>query len=287
MRIAFLGLGQMGRRMVERLDPQETMIWNRTLDIVNQLGQKGYRPVPDLESGVREANVVITMLRDHQAVREVGERGLFLGLGRGQTWIDMTTGDPASAESFHALAASQGARFVAAPVLGTLGPAAGGTLTVLVGGLPQDIDAVHPLLERFGTVRRIGSPRQALVMKLIVNTVLAYYMESVSESLPLADAEGLSRETVLEVLEASSVAAPVLRGKGKRWIGSEYANPEFPIDLLAKDLGLMAESGEQAGLGMPGVLALRDLFFAAATGNAGRQWDMSGVGEALVRRTKP
>ena len=282
MRIAFIGLGQMGRRMVRRLNPQDTGVWNRSRDIVAVLGGEGYQPITDLEEGVRSADVIVTMVRDHHAIRAVGEAGLFAGLGPQTLWVDMTTGSPAAGESFHGLAASQGARFIAAPVLGTLGPAASGQLTVLAGGAPQDIDAAQPLLERFGTVRNVGTVRQALVLKLMVNTLLAAYMDAVSECLPVADREGIKRAELLSILAESSVAAPVLKGKRIRWESLNYQEPDFPIQLLAKDLNLMMEVAKEQRLDMPGAGALREVFEMASRIDGKGSWDMAGVGDALV-----
>lgn len=284
MQVFFIGLGQMGRRMAARLDKQETTVWNRSGAILQEFEQKGYAVAPDLETGTRNASIIITMLRDQDAVREVGERGLFRGLHPGQLWIDMTTGDPREAESFHALTASQGAAFVAAPVLGTLGPARDGTLTVLTGGTREDVDRAQPLLERFGRVHRLDSPRQALVMKLVVNTLLACYMDAVSECLPLLDDEGIGRGQALEILASSSVAAPVIKGKGARWKDGHYDDPEFPIPLLSKDLGLMTALAADRGWDLPGIIALHGLFREASRQERYQTWDMAGIGEALAQR---
>ncbi|NMP23509.1 NAD(P)-dependent oxidoreductase [Sulfobacillus sp. DSM 109850] len=282
MKILFVGLGQMGRRMATRLNADDTAVWNRSSGIVQEFKEKGYSVPTNLSDGVRDADVVITMLRDQEAVRSVGDRGLFSGLRPGQVWVDMTTGAPQAADSFHALAASQGATFVAAPVVGTLGPAQQGTLTVLVGGSDENIAKVRPVLERFGTLHVVGTPRQALVMKLVVNTVLAYYMDAVSECLPVLDAEHISRDKALALLAQSSVAAPVIKGKGQRWQSKHYDQAEFPIELLAKDLDLMTNLATQSGWDLPGVSALLTLFRQASQQEQSRHWDMAGVGEALA-----
>lgn len=287
MKVAFLGLGQMGRRMVRHLNASEVSVWNRSPAIVEELVRDGFRPVRDLAQGVAEADLVMTMLRDDQAVRAVGDKGLFGALHAGQVWVDLTTGSPQAAESFQSLAESAGAAFVAAPVLGTLGPAEMRKLTVLAGGTAAGMQLAAPYLERFGTVRTVASVRQALTLKLIVNTLLAYYVEAVSESLPLAEAAGLSRSEVLDTLAASSVAAPVLQGKTKRWQAADYRNPDFPIDLLGKDLALMTSTAEEAGWDLPGVRLMRDLFQEASAQAAHAAWDMSGIGEAVSQRATP
>lgn len=282
MRAAFIGLGQMGRRMVGRLDPHETGVWNRSPEIVRELEGKGFQPLGELETGVGNAEVVVTMLRDHEAVRQVGEAGLFAGLRAGTLWIDMSTGSPSAGESFHALAASQRARFVAAPVVGTLGPAASGQLMVLVGGADEDVESARPILERFGRVHKVGTVRQALAMKLMVNTLLAAYMDAVSECLPIADREGIGRSTVLDVLANSSVAAAVLKGKGRRWEERDYGDAEFPIGLLAKDLKLMLDLAGEHAIDLPGAGSLRDVFEVASHVDGKGHWDMAGVGEVLI-----
>ena len=283
MRIGFIGLGQMGRRMARRLPVAQTWVWNRTRETETALTKDGYGQVDDLSQAVAQSEIVFTMLRDHEAVRQVGQQGLFAGLGTRSAWVDLSTGSPEAGESFHALAVSQGAAFVAAPVLGTLAPAEQGTLTVLAGGAPDDIARVRGLLGRFGTVHHVGSVKDALAAKLMVNTVLAYYMEAVSEVLVLADQEGLPRQAVLDLLQTSSVAAPVLRGKAERLIQGRYGQPDFPIDLLAKDLDLMVGEADRAGVDLPGVTAVRGLVRTAASSAVHGDWDMAGVGEALAK----
>lgn len=282
MRIGFMGLGQMGRRMVRRLSADDTWVWNRTRTVEDHLAEDGYGSVDDVMSAVAQSDVVFTMLRDQEAVREVGRQGLFAGLRPNVTWVDLSTGSPEAAESFHALAVSQGAAFVAAPVLGTLGPAAQGTLTVLAGGAPDDVARVRLLLDRFGTVHHLGGVKDALVGKLMVNAVLAYYMEAVSEMMALADREGLPRQVVVDILQSSSVAAPVLRGKAERFIEGRYDQPDFPIDLLAKDLDLIVAEADRAGVDLPGVTAMRGLARTVAASTVYGRWDMAGVGEALA-----
>ncbi len=282
MRIGFMGLGQMGRRMVRRLPAEDTWVWNRTRMAEDSLVQDGYRSVDDVTAAVAQSAVVFTMLRDHEAVREVGQQGLFAGLGPQITWVDMSTGSPEAAQSFQALAVSQGAAFVAAPVLGTLGPAIQGTLTVLAGGAPDDVARVRLWLDRFGTVHHVGAVQDALAAKLMVNTVLAYYMEAVSEVMVLADREGLPRQVVVDLLQSSSVAAPVLGGKAERLIQGRYGQPDFPIDLLAKDLDLMVAEADRAGVDLPGVTAMRGLARTVAASAVHGQWDMAGMGEALA-----
>ncbi len=283
MKVLFIGLGQMGRRMAKRLDAADTMVWNRTPAVVEQFQDAGYAATNSLEAGAGQAAMIITMLTDQTAVQEVLDRGLLQGLRPGTVWVDMTTGAPDAAEEFSRVAARRRARFLAAPVLGSLGPAEDGTLTVLAGGSHADLDRVEPVLARFGTVRWVGSPRQALVMKLLVNTVLAYYMQAVSECLPVADAEGISRADAIDILLHSSVAAPVMEAKARRWRDRDYADAEFPIRLLAKDLDLMAEVTKEHSLEHLGIAALQARFAAVLGMDKLSEWDMAGVGEAVLR----
>lgn len=266
--------------MVRRLDAGTTTIWNRSRPIVEELMQDGYIAMPNVAQGVAKADVVITMLRDQDAVRQVGEAGLYEALGPGKVWIDMTTGSPKAGESFAALSASKGAQFVAAPVLGTLGPAEKGTLVVLAGGSATALKDLDGILERFGSVRVCPGVREALVMKLLVNTLLASYMDAVSELMVLADAEHVSRDLVLDLMQKSSIAAPVLTGKGSRWKEANYRRAEFPIALLAKDLRLTLADALENQLLLPGVQSLVTLYEKAS--QTGGDLDMSGVGEVLA-----
>ncbi len=280
MRILFMGMGQMGRRMVRRLNRDETVIWNRTPSILLEMARDdGWRVADNLTEAVAHSSVVITMLKDDRAVESMGTAGFYEALAPDALWIDMTTGAPEATRRYAAVARSRQAQFIAAPVAGSLKPAEDGKLLVLAGGDPQDVERAHPILSQFGQVNRIGSPEQALTVKLALNAVLAFYVDGVAEALELTDRVGLTRQTVLELLGASSIAAPLLKGKATRWEQHDYT-PEFSISMLHKDLRLAQEWARSLSVATEGLDRIQEVYLKGSQGPwAGR--DMVGIAEAL------
>lgn len=280
MQILFLGMGQMGRRMVGRLNRDETVIWNRTPSILDEMAASGgWRVANDLKGSVARSAVVITMLKDDTAVQSLGEAGFYESLAPDTLWIDMTTGAPDATRRYTEVARWRQARFVAAPVLGSLKPAAEGRLLVLAGGESESLGAALPILSRFGRVVEVGSAEQALTAKLAVNAVLAFYVDGVAEALQWTDQVGLTRSTVLNLLAESSVATPLLLAKSTRWEQHDYT-PEFPISMLHKDLRLAQTWARSLSVATRGLDAIEAVYKKGAESAwAGR--DMVGIGEAL------
>lgn len=283
MQILFMGMGQMGRRMVARLNRDETVIWNRTPSVLAEMAESGgWRVADDLKSSVAHSAVVITMLKDDTAVESLGAAGLYEALAPDTLWIDMTTGAPDATRRYTEVARWRQARFVAAPVLGSLKPATEGKLLVLAGGDSESLASALPILSRFGRVVEVESAEQALTAKLAVNAVLAFYVNGVAEALEWTDQVGLTRSMVLDLLAMSSVATPLLQAKAPRWEQHDYA-PEFPISMLHKDLKLAQNWAESLSVLTPGLDAIEGVY-KRGTESAWADRDMAGIGEALSHR---
>ncbi|MFF1907489.1 NAD(P)-dependent oxidoreductase [Kitasatospora sp. NPDC058218] len=240
-KIAFLGLGRMGLPMARRLAAagHPLTVWNRT-----PAKDGGLDSAATPAEAVRGAGVVVTMLADPAAVESVAGR-FAAELAPGTLWIDMSSVGPAATASLRAQLPS-GAVLVDAPVLGSVGPAAAGTLTVLAGGRPEDLDRAQPLLETFGTVVRCGGPGSGAALKVVVISAMVGGVALIGEVLALADSLGLPEGLALGALADGPLAGAVARARS--------TDADFPVRLAAKDLGLAA--------GGPVLTAVRDLLLA-------------------------
>jgi len=142
-RIAFIGLGIMGSPMAKRLlaAGYPLTVWNRTASRAEPLQAEGANVAASPAEAVREADVVITMLADPTAVREVMD-GIARHLRPGTTLIEASTIGPQAVEEVAALLPG-GVALIDAPVMGSADRAASGQLVVLAGG---DITRVRPVL---------------------------------------------------------------------------------------------------------------------------------------------
>jgi len=227
-RVAVVGLGAMGSRIARRLAEcgHDVVGWNRTPR------DSGVPLVASPHVAAAHGDIVITMLADPSALEAVTDAVL---AGLHGTWIEMSTVGPDAIERLAARTAS----LVDAPVLGSIGEAENGTLTIFAGG---DVAPVRPLLGELGTVLEVGPVGSGAAAKLVANATLFGALAALGESVALGRALGLDDATLFEVLASTPLAAqaerrrPVLQG--------EASPPRFPVRLARKDARLILEHGD-------------------------------------------
>lgn len=240
-KIAFLGLGRMGLPMARRLAAagHPLTVWNRSPVEAGDLSVAAHPA-----EAVRGAGIVVTMLADPAAVESVAGR-FTAELSPGTLWIDMSSIGPEATAALRERL-PDGVGLVDAPVLGSVGPAAAGQLTVLAGGRTGDLDRAQPVLDVLGTVVRCGGPGTGAALKLVVIGAVVGGVAVVAEALALGDSLGLPEELVLGTLSGGPLGGLLARARS--------LDSDFPVRLAAKDLAL-------AG-GGPVLGAVRDLLLA-------------------------
>jgi 3-hydroxyisobutyrate dehydrogenase len=231
--IAFLGTGQMGEPMAHRLvaDGHDVRVWNRTRARTDALAAAGAWVAPTPAAAATGAEVVITMLADPPAVTSVlfGPSGAAAGLRPGAVLVEMSTIGPAAVRELgRRLPAGVG--LVDAPVSGGVGAAAAGALTILAGGEPSTVDRIAGVLGVLGTVRRCGGPGSGAALKLVGNAALLAGMAGLADTLAVADAVGVDRETALDLLAGGALGGAVRRATA--------SGVGFAIALAHKDIDL-------------------------------------------------
>lgn len=269
-RIAFLGLGAMGRRMAAHLIPEhDVTVWNRTASRAEALVAAGARQAETPREAVADAELVFTMLTDDDAARGVWldpEHGALAGMQRGTIALESSTVTPAWIGTLGAAADSAGVRLIDAPVAGSTPQAEAAALVFLLGGRDPDVAEVDPVLAKMGAKRVHAGPRgHGATLKLMVNTMFATQVAALAELLQLAETQGMTRARALELLAPLPVTAPAAAGVGALMVAGDHA-PRFPVDLVAKDLGYAHASG--AG---PLVRAAADRYQAASDAGHGGQ----------------
>jgi 3-hydroxyisobutyrate dehydrogenase len=237
MRAGFIGLGNLGRAMVARLQDQgfALTVWNRTAEKARDLDLPVAATPADL---LADHEAVLLCLADSDAVEVVlrGQGGLLGGDCAGKLIIDLTTNHHAPVQLFHQLCAQKGARYVEAPVAGSVVPARAGKLVVMCSGEPADLACARPYLEPLAVaIHELGAPGQATRMKLVNNLCLGTIMAVVAEALATAEAAGLDRAQALEVLGDGGGKSLVLDAKRQKLLDRDWT-PHFSVGMIAKDL---------------------------------------------------
>lgn len=231
--IAFLGLGKMGTPMAQRLNAagHQLIVWNRTPERARPLATEGARVAATPAEAARDADIVVTMLADPPAVEAVlfGADGVAETIRPTACLVEMSTIGPKAVAAIRARLPER-VNLVDAPVMGSVGPAAEGTLTVLVGG---DADRVEPVLETFGTVVRCGELGAGAARKLVRIAASVAGVPLVGELLALARALDVPEHAALDDLAGGPLAGALTRARNPRG--------DFAIRLAAKDLSLALE----------------------------------------------
>ncbi|MFG3093064.1 nuclear transport factor 2 family protein [Streptomyces antibioticus] len=233
--IAVLGLGRMGEAIATRLAAQgwDVVGWTRSGRISGAVNTTG-----DPNDAVAAADFVLLALFDGPACRQVLDD--VRDLLRTDTLV-LNTSTIAPAEASE-LARQFGPSYVHAPVLGSVPAVAAGTLQILAAADHDALDRARPVLEALGTVRRVDDASTAAALKLIANSSLAGAVLALRDSLRQADALGLPRAQVLDVLELGQLGGFVARKRPFLDTPPAPAAATFTIRALSKDMALLADA---------------------------------------------
>jgi 3-hydroxyisobutyrate dehydrogenase-like beta-hydroxyacid dehydrogenase len=163
----------------------------------------------------------------------------------------MSSIDPLTSETVTQLAAENGIRTVDAPVSGGVSGAQAGTLSVIAGGSDDDVAKAKKLFEPMAeTVFHVGSTGAGQTVKLANQLLVGAQTMLVAEAFRFGDANDIDRETLRDVLAQSAGSSWVLETWGDRYI-EENHQPGFEINLMHKDLRLMAEVAVELNVPIP------------------------------------
>jgi 2-hydroxy-3-oxopropionate reductase len=220
-----------------------------------------------------EARRVITMLPDSPQVEEVlaGPNGVLAGSDPGALAIDMSTISPVVSRRLVAAAAERGVGLLDAPVSGGDVGARDGTLTIMVGGSPEDVDRARDLLEVLGeTVTHVGASGAGQVVKACNQIVVALTIEAVSEALVLAERAGVEPALMLDVLGGGLAANKVLEVRRRNFLERDF-RPGFRAELHHKDLGIALATARAAGAVLPVTAIVEQLLQALRSRGRGAE----------------
>jgi len=287
MKIGFIGLGTMGSRMAANLlkHGHSLVVSNRTRAKADALLADGAKWADSPAELAEQVEVIFTMLARPDTVEEaaLGKDGFLSRLAKGRIWVDCSTVDPAFSRKMAAEAQACGIRFLGAPVTGSKIPAAQAKLVVWVGGEAVDLEACRPLLQCIGSkIVHCGGQGMGASLKMVMNQVLGTELAAFSEGLILGQSLGLSREVLFEALFNGPAAAPFVAVKRERIETENYAQADFALRWLQKDLHLAAVSAYETGVAMPLTNAAKEIYRLAIREGHGDE-DISAIYGYLAR----
>jgi 3-hydroxyisobutyrate dehydrogenase len=288
--VAFLGLGIMGASMARRLlaAGHKVTVYNRTASRCVPLVEAGARQASTPAEAAAGAEAVVSIVTDSPDAEAVllGPSGAMRGAAKGTLFIDMSTIAPEAARRIAKAIEAAGGRFLDAPVTGGDVGAREGTLSILVGGDPGDLERARPLFEAMGKrITHCGPIGAGQTVKACNQILCALNMIGIVEALHLAASSGIDREVVVGALSAGAGGSWALEKLGPRIAKGDFA-PGFMIKLLQKDLRIVQDVAARAGLPLEGTALAQRLYedsSVAGEGDLGTQ----AMYKVLARRKRP
>ena len=283
-RIGFLGLGIMGSRMAAnvRRAGHELTVWTRSAGKAERwAGEHDAVAAATPAEVAASSDVVISMVVDGAQVERVlcGPDGVSEAAREGALCVDMSTIAPTDTRRIAARLAERGVAMIDAPVTGSAPRAEAGTLTIMVGGEPDQFERARPLLQSMGElIVHVGELGQGAMLKLINNSLGAANAAAVAQALILAEATGIDLDALVQVTQSGSGASAQLQMKSTAMREHDYTTL-FKTDHLLKDVRLCLEEAQAAGVPFPAAAHARDLL-AAAAGRGHGQRDYASMIEA-------
>jgi 3-hydroxyisobutyrate dehydrogenase-like beta-hydroxyacid dehydrogenase len=245
--VAVIGLGAMGARFAGRFlaAGHDVFVWNRTPEHAEELVSRGASRVASPAEAARNAEAVVTVVSDPEALRAVteGPAGIAAGANTSTTVIEMSTVGPRAVRRLET-ALPPGVGLLDAPVLGSLSEAESGTLLVFVGGPRRLAERWVPLFGTLGSVIVTGPLGSGAAAKLVANATLVGSLTLLGETIALADRLGLGRRLTMDILALTPLG---LASKRRR---EQLENDDFPLRfrlaLARKDAELIQEAAQAA-----------------------------------------
>jgi 3-hydroxyisobutyrate dehydrogenase-like beta-hydroxyacid dehydrogenase len=260
MRVAFLGLGIMGRSMATNLAKagHEVTVWNRTP------GQQveGARAAATPAEAAQGAEVVWMAVSDTAAVETVlfGPDGVEPSLTEGMIVVDSSTISPSATRKFAERVARKGAHYVDSPMTGSKVAAEAGTLLFMVGGEESVIERLKPLYAAMGKkLFHMGEVGKGQSTKLVMNLQIALIYEGFAEALTLAAKLGVDAEKLIPLVNASMVKSGVVEYKAPFVLARDFS-ANFPLRLMRKDIRLALDAAKEVRAKLPALETVEEVY---------------------------
>jgi 3-hydroxyisobutyrate dehydrogenase-like beta-hydroxyacid dehydrogenase len=247
-----IGLGHMGAAFGERLVAAgyPLVVFNRSREKAEPLAALGAEVAGSAEELAGRSDVVVTSLSDDDALASVA-RSVAKSARPGTVLVDMSTVSPGISAEVAAMTADAGIAYLRAPVSGNPSVVRSGNLSFIVSGPKDALTRAESVLLAIGpTIQYVGEREQARVVKLAVNLVIGGLAELMAEALVLAEASGVSRRELLEVMGDSAAGAPFVKYKTEPLLRDDYS-ATFTTSLMEKDIDLILDAADDAGVALP------------------------------------
>lgn len=270
--IGVIGTGLMGQPMAMQLlkITDRLTVYNRSAEKTATLQTAGAQIAANPTAVFTASDVVVLMLSDAQAIAQC----LFQPTVplAAKTVIQMGTIAPQESLALAQQITTQGGAYLEAPVLGSIPEARSGQLIVMVGATPTQFEQWQFLFNQLGqNPTHVGPVGTAAAVKLALNQLIGSLTTAFGLSLALTQQAGVNPDIFMDILRQSALYASTFDKKLSRMCEQNYANPNFPVRHLLKDMQLFNQSASEYQLPTDTIAAIENLLqatIAAGLANA-------------------
>jgi 3-hydroxyisobutyrate dehydrogenase len=274
-RVGWIGTGVMGLSMCGHLMSKgyRATVYNRTKDKAKPLLDQGAIWAATPRTVAEQSDVIFAIVGFPKDVREVflGADGALAGCRPGCILVDMTTSEPSLAVEIYEAARKKNVASIDAPVSGGDVGAKNATLSIMVGGDADAVEAVRPLFDCMGkTVIHQGPAGAGQHTKMVNQILVASGMIGVCEAMLYAYQSGLDPTTVLQSVTTGAATSWALQNLGPRIIARNF-EPGFYVEHFIKDMGIALNEAQRMGIALPGLALVHQLYIALKAQGYGRK----------------
>jgi 3-hydroxyisobutyrate dehydrogenase len=276
-RIGWIGTGVMGRWMCQHLMTKgyKATVYTRSREKARPLLDAGANWADSPRAVAERSDAVFAIVGFPRDVREVflGSDGALAGSRPGTLLVDMTTSEPSLTREIYEAARQKGVYSIDAPVSGGDVGAKNATLSIMVGGDAEAVEAARPLLECMGkTIVHQGPAGAGQHTKMVNQVLIATNMIGVCEALLYGYKAGLDLKTVQQSVGGGAAASWSLNNLGPRIIDRNF-EPGFFVEHFIKDMGIALDEARRMNLALPGLALANQLYLAVQA----QGWGLKGT----------
>ncbi len=284
MKVAFIGMGTMGVPMAMNIlkSGHAVTVHNRTRDREVPVAEAGADRAASPQEAATGAEVVVVCVSDTPDVEAVilGEKGVMHGASPGSLVVDMSTISPSVTKTIEKQLGGKGIKMLDAPVSGGSEGAQKGTLTIMVGGEPEDFKKALPILDAMGsTITHIGPIGAGQLTKAINQILISGTYLSMAEGLTLGIKAGLDMEKVVSALSGGAAGSWVLSNRANNVIKNAYPLG-FRVRLHRKDVGIALSAAREMEITLPCTALVEQIENGLIAQGHGDE-DVSALGRAI------
>ena len=250
--ISFIGIGLMGMPMAKNiLKKNKLTVFNRTIEKAKILSKDGAIIAKSIKDAVTNADVVITMLSDDEAVLSILNSQEFTdNIKSHSTVIDMSSIKPKTAIKIHNFLKEKKINFLDAPVSGGPSGAENASLAIMVGGNESTFKKVLEILNLMGKASLVGPVGSGQIAKLANQIIVGVTIGAVAEAIHLCKRAGVDPNKFIKAIEGGLADSKILKNHGKKMIDGNYT-PGGKTSTHLKDMNNILESANNVNLNLP------------------------------------